>query len=116
MEEKNDGRIKPGEIRNPHGRPRKEQSLTEILKKTIENQKLVVNGKEISGKDAIAMKLFSLAMQGDLTALKYCYDRVDGTPRQAVELSGPEGEPIQKNITVEFIDAVIEKNTDDNDM
>lgn len=36
-----------------------------------------------------------LAASGDLDALKFLSEKLDGKPRQAIEHSGPEGEPIQ---------------------
>lgn len=63
---------KPGESGNPNGRPPKGEALTEILKEKID-------------KEAIAEKLIELAMDGDFPALKYVYDRIDGSPKQTID-------------------------------
>lgn len=46
--------------------------MTETLRETID-------------KNEIAAKLYELAMNGDVGALKYIYDRVDGRPKETIE-------------------------------
>jgi len=66
------GRFVTGHSGGP-GRPPKEESLTEILRTKVD-------------KEAIAEKLYSLAMEkNDIHALKYIYDRCDGAPRQTID-------------------------------
>jgi len=75
--EKDDPRI------NRKGRPKKGAALTDIL-----NNKLDLVHK--SGKlkrEAIAEKLIEAALNGDLAALKYVFDRIDGRPKETVELT-----------------------------
>lgn len=62
---------KPGESGNPNGRPKKGQAVTDILRETVDKQSLVE-------------KLLELAQEGDLAALKYCIDRLDGKPVETV--------------------------------
>jgi len=69
---------------NRKGRPRKAECLTDILKAQGDLEDVDANGKRISRKQAIAQKLWSMAMSGDVTALKYLYDRVDGKPTQSI--------------------------------
>ncbi len=95
--------FQPGVSGNPNGRPRKGQTMTDILEKTLKKKTVKMDGRLISGKEAAAMKLLQLAMKGDVAALKYIFDRVDGKPNQtvkfdprdmplvAVELDLPEG-------------------------
>jgi hypothetical protein len=74
--EKDDPRI------NRNGRPKKGAALTDIL-----NYKLDLVHK--SGKlkrEAIAEKLIEAALNGDLAAVKYIFDRVDGRPKETVSL------------------------------
>lgn len=47
---------------------------------------------------ALAKKLQVLALQGDMDATKLLFDYTLGRPSQAVELSGPDGEPLGLNI------------------
>lgn len=79
-------RFKKGQSGNPGGKVKKEKSLTGILDQTLEDQKITVNGIEYTGKQALALKLYQLAMTGDVPAIKYIFDRIDGPPKQAVDL------------------------------
>ena len=62
---------KPGQSGNPNGRPPKGQTLTDALREHID-------------KDEIAALLTELAKGGDIGALKYIYDRLDGKPTETV--------------------------------
>jgi hypothetical protein len=46
------------------------------------------DGAVISSKQALVERLFALAMKSDLPAIKYIIDRIDGSPRQNVDISG----------------------------
>jgi hypothetical protein len=78
---------------NPRGRPKKGKTLTDILEGELRKRNVRVteeNGttRFISGKQAAARQMVKLAIGGDIAALKYIYDRLDGRPMQAVEHSG----------------------------
>ena len=45
--------------------------------------------------DRIADTLFKMAEEGDMAAIKEISDRLDGKAIAAVEMSGPDGDPIQ---------------------
>jgi len=60
-----------GKSGNPAGRPKKGMALTEILKEKID-------------AGTLADKLIKMAESGDFQAIKYIYDRVDGTAVQTV--------------------------------
>jgi len=78
---------KPGECGNPKGRPKKADAMTDILKGELGTLSLVDDeGKAVPAKQAIARKLIDLAMNGDTPALKYIYDRIDGKPRESIDL------------------------------
>ena len=54
------------------GRPPKGEALTDVLREKVD-------------KHAVAEKLIELAMErGDISALKYIYDRIDGRPVETV--------------------------------
>jgi hypothetical protein len=61
-----------GQSGNPKGRPPKGETLTDAI-------------RDIADKDELAKKLVEMAMKGDLGALKYVYDRVDGKPKETIE-------------------------------
>lgn len=49
-----------------------------------------------SMEQEIALKVVTLAAGGDWEAIKFLTDRVEGKAVQAVELSGPDGKPIEQ--------------------
>jgi len=109
-----------GESGNPRGRPPKARALTEILQragaKTLED-----GGKRISGRRLVARLLWDLATSGKASfpdgkvleitpadwfdAVKFLYQHIDGPPKQSMEVSGPDGGPIETETTVKLGDA-----------
>jgi len=73
--EKNDKRI------NRRGRPQKGTALTEIL-----NSKLDVLKSGKLKREILAEKIIELALSGDIHALRYIFDRIDGKPKESIEL------------------------------
>jgi hypothetical protein len=71
----------PGESGNPNGRPPAEETMTGVLRSRVNKQE-------------IADKLIALANEGNVAALKYVYDRLDGMPRQSVEVTGDKEKPV----------------------
>lgn len=67
------GRIVAGSVLNPKGRPPKGEALTDILREKVD-------------REVVADKLIALALDGDLAALKYIYDRIDGKPTEKREI------------------------------
>ena|SRR3990167_4124886 len=65
---------KPGQSGNPVGRPRNEHSFTNALRQRLNAQDL-------------ADKLVALIDAGDIAAIKYAYDRLEGSPRTSGELT-----------------------------
>lgn len=92
--------IKKGEVRNPTGRPRKSNSMTEILNQCLEEVEMDYKGEKVNGKKMVSLKIISLAFSGDLAALKYCYDRIDGTPTQAIRHVDANGADVKGEIDV----------------
>jgi len=81
-----DTQFKKGEVNNPNGRPKKEYCLTDILKEQGETEDVQTsNGQKISRKNALGQKLWAMAMGGDITAMRYVYDRIDGKPNQTID-------------------------------
>ena len=79
---------------NPLGAPKKETSMTKILNDVLEEESVKMNGDMISAKEAVARKILSIAMNGDMAALRYLYDRIDGMPRQTIEAEIADLRPI----------------------
>jgi hypothetical protein len=72
---KNDERI------NRKGRPRKTKSLTDLLNAYLAHK----DADKVTRKARLAEKLFDLAMDGDIAAIKYIYDRIDGKPIETIK-------------------------------
>jgi len=90
----------PGKSGNPNGRPKKTEAMTEILRAELNTLDLEdAEGNPIPAKQAIARRLIALAMDGDVPAMKYVYDRIDGRPKESIDLEH-SGE-----LTVVFEDA-----------
>jgi ribosomal protein L17 len=77
--------FKPGKSGNPKGRPRKGETLTNLLREKIETPK--TPRERLTRKEKIIEKLIALAEAGDLAALKYLFDRLDGRPTESIELT-----------------------------
>jgi hypothetical protein len=75
--------FEPGKSGNPGGRPKRDASLTGILRKEL-NRK---GPDKVAKKTRIVGKLLELADGGDLAAVKYVFDRIDGRPRESMELT-----------------------------
>jgi len=77
------GKFEKGDPRiNRKGRPKKGESITEILQKLLDKK----NSSGQLRRADIAERLIELAENGDLPALKYLIDRIDGKPRESIEL------------------------------
>ena len=74
-----------GRSGNPQGRPKKGETLTDLLREKIEAPK-TAKAKQ-TRKELIIEKLIALAEAGDLSALKYLFDRLDGRPTETVEMT-----------------------------
>ncbi len=74
------GKWKKGQSGNPRGRPPEGTSFAEALR-----------GRLTSDEAAeIAKKVIALALAGNLKAITFIADRLDGKPRQALEHSASE--------------------------
>lgn len=71
--------IKPGEVRNPNGRPKKGYSVTEHVKALLE--------KDPQTMDDIVEKITTAAKQGDMAAIKVLWNYMDGMPLQATDIT-----------------------------
>lgn len=98
-----------GKSGNPKGAPRKEESIRKCLRASM-SETITIPGKNgepdttITKGQFLSQKLFQIAAQGDLNAIKLCIDNVDGQAKQQVEMSGPDGGPMENQITVKFVE------------
>ncbi|MDR2020663.1 MAG: DUF5681 domain-containing protein [Treponema sp.] len=82
-----------GRTNNPHGRPRKNSTLTEALRRyVLDKKKLTIPGlTDENARDALVRKLYTMAVYGDLAAIKYIFDRLEGKPIETVRASLESG-------------------------
>jgi hypothetical protein len=59
--------------------------------------------------EKIIDKLLEEAEGGNMVAVKEVVDRLDGKAVAAVEMSGPEGNPIETNNTVNFTQEIVQQ-------
>jgi hypothetical protein len=86
---------------NRAGRPKKGKTLTDILEKHGKRRDIEYvdektgEVKKRSRKEELARELWALAMDGDIQAIKYIYDRIDGKPTEHQEITGDIGIEIE---------------------
>ena len=76
---------KPGISGNPNGRPPNEDSLNNLLREEIEKAD---PNQELKNKEIIAAALVRMAKEGNRQAIEYIFNRLDGTPKQNLEVTG----------------------------
>lgn len=84
---------------NRKGRPPKGETLTDALRQKVD-------------KETLAAKLIEMAFEkGDMAAIKYIYDRIDGTPIQTIKQHVTEENPVH-NMIRELVYGPFEPETD----
>jgi hypothetical protein len=72
-----------GKSGNPAGRPKRGAALTDILSYKLDQK---TDGGKLR-REVIADKLIELAEAGDLPALRYLFDRMDGRPKETISIN-----------------------------
>ena len=88
-------RWKKGVSGNPKGRPKKEDSLTSLLREEIEKI-CPADREKRSWKQLVVLATLQLAMKGNATALKELWERLDGKTMQTekLQLGGAHGKEV----------------------
>lgn len=110
-----DTQIKPGEVRNPNGRPLGSKNLTTIVMEALKNKVYHIKNDatgqttEMSGEIAFAEKILEIAIKkGDREALRMIWEMADGKPTQQhkLDIHSPRGYQVdperEKVITQQF--------------
>jgi hypothetical protein len=105
--------FKPGQSGNPSGRQKSATSLTTLLKQAGEERDATWNGQKMARSEALAHRMWTLALQGNEQIAKYIYDRIDGKPTQEIR--------VDSNIQIDapihlHIGAKIERVNDDEEV
>lgn len=70
---------KKGQSGNPKGGPDKDQSITFLMRKYLQN---IPEGQKKTAKQAFVEKAYAKAVkQGDITAIKLIWNYMDGVPK-----------------------------------
>ena len=96
-------RWKKGESGNPKGRPKKQDSLTSLLKEEI-NKICPADREKRTWKELMVLATLQLAMKGNATALKEVWERLDGKTLQTGKLQRGDADGKQININVVYAD------------
>ena len=92
-------RWKKGVSRNPRGRPKKQESLINLLRDEIA-MICPADREKRTWKELIVRATLQLAMKGNATALKEVWERLDGKILQTekVQFGGAEGKQIKISV------------------
>lgn len=94
-----DPQWQPGQSGNPKGRPRDP--------KTVRYHQILMTRCTLKDWKAIVDKAIEQAKDGNAAARRWLSGYVIGSPRQQVELTGPDGTPVQVDVgfasALEFI-------------
>lgn len=96
MEKKKSPVGQKGYTGNPNGRPKKGETLTDALKEYAEMKD--VGDGSMTRKQYLANRLWGMALKGDISAIKYIYDRVDGVAVQTIKQHITEENPVHEMI------------------
>ena len=66
--------LKPENI-NKNGAPKKEESISGLVKELLHNKPI---GQEKTYRELFAMRVMKLALEGDMTAIKEIWNRMEG--------------------------------------
>lgn len=78
----------------------KNATKNKVWEETLRRALLANDGEKLR---SIADKLIERALEGDVSALKEVGDRIDGKPKQQLELSGDEENPLVTRIVREVV-------------
>lgn len=97
-----------GQSGNVNGRPKKSHALNELLVAYLDNN---TYDEKVTNKELLIMRLYHMAMHGDLAALKYLMDRVLGKPIETKDIN--LSDPILLNIANDLIPKLDDNNESD---
>ena len=97
MENKKTGFAAHPENINRNGRPKKGETMTDILEAKLDELRFIIDGKEYTGREAWAIKMINKAIMDDsLAAQKHIGNRIDGMPtqKQNIDMNDPKMDAI----------------------
>lgn len=79
-----DGRFGPHNNANPMGRPKKGQTLTDLMREYLDDKE---EGHTVPRKVEFVASVASMARKGDATAIKLIWNYLDGMPLQKTDMT-----------------------------
>ena len=101
-----DGRLKKGVLLNADGRPRKGETLTDLMRAYLDQKEV---GHELTRKQELVQKIAAIAYKGDLFAIKLIWAYLDGMPKQTITV---DTEDSKINVLGDIIDKLSKGKTD----
>lgn len=89
----------------PAGRPTTDKSFTNMLRIAVAETHDEREGVKRTKLRALADALVEKGIAGDMQAQNAIADRLEGKPKQQVEMSGDPDNPVVNSIAVRYIDA-----------
>lgn len=86
--------IKKGEIRNPHGRPRKEDTMSDCIREYLAGEITTENGEKLTRMQIAARAMYKKAINGDPSMMREMLDRGFGKVTQMVDSTIRQENPI----------------------
>ena len=77
-----DTQFKPGQSGNPAGRPKKDFCIPDILRKISDED----GNKDMTKLEAVLRVAYQKAAQGDLRAIQFIAERLEGKPHQSTSV------------------------------
>lgn len=74
-----------GQSGNPNGRPKEENSITSMLRRYGSEKVVERDGEKLTREAAIALDMWSEALDGNQRVREYIVDRLEGKPTQHTE-------------------------------
>lgn len=94
------GRLyRKGQSGNPKGRPKAEWTWSGMIKEAMEES----YGDNKTIKELMAKSLVKEGLKGNVQAMKEIGDRLEGRPKQSLEMGGIDGKPIESKLIVEYV-------------
>ena len=75
--------IQPGQVLNPHGRPKKGTALADVMREYLDAE--LENTPGLTRKQAFVKAVYARAMKGGDAAQRLIWSHIDGMPLQKIE-------------------------------
>ena len=92
---------KAGQSGNPNGRPRGRHAIAEALRTELSQIETTdADGNPLTRAQVIARMAVNMAMSGDLKAIEFVTERLEGKPRQALQIrrTSPSAEELRARL------------------